>query len=127
MAPRPSTARTTSKESCGTRLPKGSRAKRIGEPAIGRRVLGAFLGEDERIRLLRFVATMRAHRERREIKLATVSPDAAHEGDRTFAEADRQIAEIAVGCLGGLGAAAQRPLPPREGERSTLVVATSSK
>ena len=78
----------------------------IGEAAIGRRVLGAFLCDDQRVRRLILGAAMHPHGHCGEVELAPVHPDPPHEADRAFAEPDREIGEIAVGSADRL-----RPAP----------------
>ena len=85
----------------------------IGEAAIGGNDVGAFLGDDERIGLLRLVADVDAHGHCRQVEFLTVSPYAAHEGDRAFAQANREVGEIAVADVDLRGARGRRRLAAR--------------
>ena len=68
----------------------------IGEATVGRRIVGAFLGDDQRIGRLVLRAVVQADRVERLVDLAPVGPDASHLRDRPFAETDGEIGEIAV-------------------------------
>ena len=78
----------------------------IGEAAIGGRVVGALLRDDERVRRLRLVAAMDAHRQRGQVELAPIRPHPPHEADRALAQADREVGEVGIGGAHGLAAAA---------------------
>src|SRR5215203_5613621 len=62
----------------------------VGEAAIGGRVVGALLRDDERVRRLRLVAAMDAHHQRGQVELAAIRPHPPHEADRALAQADRE-------------------------------------
>jgi hypothetical protein len=73
----------------------------VGETAVGGRVIRALLGDDQRIGRLAFVAAVEAHRERGQVEFAPVRPHTAHEGDRAFAQANREVREVGIGRADG--------------------------
>src|SRR5205085_6218384 len=58
---------------------------------------GAVLGDDQRIGVLRLRPRVEAPRDTTKIEKLAVRPDAADVCDRAFAQADREIGEVAVG------------------------------
>ena len=83
----------------------------VGEPAIGRRVACAFARDDQRIGRLRLAAGVDAIVEAGEVEQLAVGPDAPDAADRPFAQADREVGEVAVGRRAGRRLRPQ-PLPP---------------
>ncbi len=77
----------------------------VGEAAIGRRVLGPLLGDDQRVGRLVGAAGMDPHGEADLVDLPAVRPDPADAGDLALAQADREVGEIGVAGRDGLLAA----------------------
>ena len=71
----------------------------IGEPAIGRNGPRLLHRRDERIRRLILRTGVNTERDRREIELLPVRPDATHKRDRPFAQTDREIRGVGIGDL----------------------------
>ncbi len=68
----------------------------ISEAAIGRHGSGLFDRRDQRVGFLHLIAAMDAHGHCGEIEFLTIRPDPPDEGDRPFAQTDREIGIIGI-------------------------------